>query len=213
MLKEAVEALGGAETPPVPACRVETPHRCYIPDTYVESSDERMLLYKRLVRMVSPEDVDTFVDELADRFGSAPEPVRNLADLTRIKLESVRLGVGLVQIRKGDDPRSSHARAMHQASEPPRSSASVPRNVPRARHGATRLGRQLAASKPARGLEILLEFAPGRALRPDQCARLVETFGDRLLFKSGEAFGVRLRTQTLDSALTDARNLLQAVYL
>jgi hypothetical protein len=57
--------------------------------------------------------------------------------------------------------------------------------------------------------EATLEFAPGRALTPQACARLSETFGRRILFKSGKNFAVTLRGQPPERVLDEVNNLLQ----
>jgi len=57
--------------------------------------------------------------------------------------------------------------------------------------------------------EATLEFAPGRAFTPQACARLSETFGRRILFKSGKNFAVSLRGQPPERVLDEVNNLLQ----
>ena len=57
--------------------------------------------------------------------------------------------------------------------------------------------------------EATLEFAPGRSLIPLACARLSETFGRRVLFKSGKNFAVSLRGQPPERVLDEVNNLLQ----
>jgi transcription-repair coupling factor (superfamily II helicase) len=57
--------------------------------------------------------------------------------------------------------------------------------------------------------EANLEFAPGRTLEPLACARLSETFGRRILFKSGKSFAVSLVGMPPARVLDEVRNLLQ----
>jgi hypothetical protein len=219
MLKEAVDSLRGEETEVRPQCTIEAPYDCFVPDTYVQDPDERMLIYKRLARASEPDDVEGIEHELADRFGPAPDPVRNLLDLTRVKLEAARLGVVLVQMREPGHRRRVRSEALERAAEPPRSRAEVPRNVPRSVRGSNRL-RRLAEKIGTGGLggadatksAAALDFAPGKALTPEQCGRLVETFGDRLLFKSGKSFGVSLKGEPATPLLQDVKNLLQVAY-
>ncbi len=54
---------------------------------------------------------------------------------------------------------------------------------------ATVLGIALIQFKTGR---IVIEFQPGKALSPELCATLVETFEGRVLFKSGDTFGLTL---------------------
>jgi transcription-repair coupling factor (superfamily II helicase) len=68
-----------------------------------------------------------------------------------------------------------------------------------------------APQNPPRG-EGLLEFAPGRALEPAACAQLSETFGRRILFKSGKVFAVTLVGQPPSRVLDEVKKLLQTAH-
>ncbi len=70
-----------------------------------------------------------------------------------------------------------------------------------------RLGSRAGATPP-RG-EAALEFAPGKALTPEACARLSETFGRRILFKAGKTFAVSLVGQPPAHLPDEVKNLLQ----
>jgi hypothetical protein len=219
MLKEAVDGLRGEETAPAVQCKVEAPYDCFVPDTYVEDPDERMMVYRRLARMTDPADVESIAQELDDRFGPAPAAVGNLLDLTRIKLHAALLGVVLVHMREPGHRRAVRSEALERAAEVPRSSAPAPRGVPRSVQGSNRL-RRLAETIGTGGLggmaagsaDATFEFGPGQALAPQQCARLVETFGNRLLFKSGKLFGITLAGAPDVPLLQDVKNLLQVAY-
>ncbi|HET6349766.1 MAG TPA: transcription-repair coupling factor [Candidatus Krumholzibacteria bacterium] len=187
MLKETVDQLRGAPQNEVPPCRVEAPYSCFIPDRYVPDADERMLIYKRIAHMSEPAQVQALEDELKDRFGEIPRPARDLIELARIKLEAQALGVLMVHMR---DPNSGRTSARTQG-------------------GA--VGRGAFSRDPGTlpAGEATLEFAPGKALTPQACARLSETFGRRILFKSGKSFAVNLRGQPPERVLDDVNNLLQ----
>ncbi|HXV14406.1 MAG TPA: transcription-repair coupling factor [Candidatus Krumholzibacteria bacterium] len=182
MLKETVDQLRGEAHEEAPPCRVEAPYSCYLPDRYVSDADERMLLYKRIARMADPDEAVALGDELRDRFGEPPPPAQMLIDLAHIKLEASRLGVVMVHLR---DP------------------------------GHRLLARDGAARKEPEGVQSLprgeasLEFAPGRALSPQAAARLSETFGRRILFKSGKTFAVSLIGQPPARLVDEVKNLLQ----
>ncbi|HQE82709.1 MAG TPA: helicase-related protein, partial [Candidatus Hydrogenedentes bacterium] len=57
----------------------------YIPSEYVPSETQKITLYKRIASARSVEEVDEFADELGDRFGKPPAPVRRLLDLMRLR--------------------------------------------------------------------------------------------------------------------------------
>jgi transcription-repair coupling factor (superfamily II helicase) len=200
MLKEAVEKLRGEEEPPVPECRVESPYSYYLPDTYVEDADERMMIYKRMSRLASIEALQAIESELVDRFGEPPSPVRYLLDLAAVKILAAVQGVALVRFRLD---RSARDRA-RQADK-----------LKRALSGVDRISRGAGADALAGGGDrgtADFEFSPGRSFSPAQCMKLVETFESRLLFKSGRPFAVRLESEPADRLIVDAKNLLQVAY-
>jgi len=185
MLKETVDELRGSAREEMPPCRVEAPYSCFIPDRYVPDEDERMLIYKRIAHMAEPAQVQALEDELKDRFGEVPRPAQDLLDLARVKLEAQLLGILMVHMR---DPST--------------------RAIARALSSREGRGVVLKGQEAPPG-EATLEFAPGRALTPQACARLSETFGRRILFKSGKNFAVTLRGQPPERVLDEVNNLLQ----
>ena len=184
MLKETVDQLRGSAPEELPPCRVEAPYSCFIPDRYVPDEDERMLIYKRIAHMADPAQVQALQDELKDRFGELPRPAQDLIDLARAKLEAQLLGILMVHMR---DPAGARPPALERGQ-----------------------GRGIVLKNaPVPPGEATLEFAPGKALTPQACARLSETFGRRILFKSGKTFAVTLRGQPPERVLNEVNNLLQ----
>jgi transcription-repair coupling factor (superfamily II helicase) len=59
---------------------------------------------------------------------------------------------------------------------------------------------------------VVAEFLPARSLEPALCARLVETFEGRVLFKSSEPFGVTIALGPRSEPLGEARKLLQEAH-
>jgi transcription-repair coupling factor (superfamily II helicase) len=200
MLKETVDELRGAAQAEVPPCRVEAPYSCFIPDRYVPDADERMLIYKRIAHMAEPEQVKALEDELRDRFGELPAPARDLIDLARVKLEAQSLGILVVHM---NDPEGARRGASRERVATDRA------HVGRAKASPTGRTEPGPASAGLPAGEATLEFAPGRSLTPQACARLSETFGRRILFKSGKTFAVSLRGQPPERVLDEVNNLLQ----
>jgi transcription-repair coupling factor (superfamily II helicase) len=219
MLKEAVESLRGEEKLDVPQCKVEAPYDYIIPDTYVADADERMMIYKRLARAAEPDELESIEQELADRFGPIPPQVRSLLDMSAVKLYGALSGVVLARLREPGYRRRARPAALEQAAEPPRSTGPAPAGVPRSARGSNRL-RRIAETiglggglgAPGSRSDATLDFAPGKAFTPEQCGRLVETFGARLLFKSGKSFCVTLEGDPSAGLLQDVKNLLQVAY-
>jgi transcription-repair coupling factor (superfamily II helicase) len=74
---------------------------------------------------------------------------------------------------------------------------------------AMQLGIGLIQLRPGR---VVAEFLPGRSFRPRLCAHLVETFQGRVLFKSGEVFGVTVAIGPAAAPLAEAKKLLHEAY-
>ncbi|GAB4370134.1 MAG: transcription-repair coupling factor [Calditrichia bacterium] len=64
---------------------VEIDAEMYIPDDYIESGNEKVMIYHRLLNLESLSSVDKLVKELQDRFGHPPQPVLNLIEMVKIK--------------------------------------------------------------------------------------------------------------------------------
>ncbi|MDQ4137112.1 MAG: DEAD/DEAH box helicase, partial [Pseudomonadota bacterium] len=67
-----------------------------IPDDYVPEAEVRISLYARLANLADENELDALSDEIEDRFGPQPAPVRELFVLTRLKHLCRRLGVSRV---------------------------------------------------------------------------------------------------------------------
>ena len=84
---------GGAEAQIDQDLRVELPVDATIPEDYVPHERLRLEAYTKFAAARSDADVDDVLDELADRYGAVPEPVRRLAALARLRALAARLGV------------------------------------------------------------------------------------------------------------------------
>ena len=105
MLEQAVaearaEAEGGAEVAVAQwSPQISLGTAVLIPDSYVEDLDVRLALYRRVARLEDSAEIEEFFDELADRFGPAPEEVRHLLDIVAIK--RLCRGAGVQRIDAG----------------------------------------------------------------------------------------------------------------
>jgi len=68
----------------------------YIPEDYIESTAQKMTLYRRIASIQHPEEVDELLDELADRFGHPPNPVRRLLEVMRTRAMAAEIGVKMM---------------------------------------------------------------------------------------------------------------------
>lgn len=107
MLEEAVATARsqasekqGAESPQAtwsPQINLGLP--VLIPDYYVEDLGERLALYRRISLLGSPEELEDFMEELQDRFGTPPEEVENLRQV--IELKQLCLSAGVAKLDCG----------------------------------------------------------------------------------------------------------------
>ena len=73
----------------------------YLPDDYIDSSSERVDIYRRLVQSASLEKVQEIQNELVDRFGPLPEKAQNLIDYILIKLYAEKSGIRKLIVQDG----------------------------------------------------------------------------------------------------------------
>jgi transcription-repair coupling factor (superfamily II helicase) len=78
MMEQAIRELRGEPQRPdfEPELRLGVP--AYIPDSFVDDENERLVLYRRMARAPSPPALNEIRDEMRDRFGPVPTLVENL---------------------------------------------------------------------------------------------------------------------------------------
>ncbi len=82
ILEEAVNSLKGIPPSVKKDCLIEIVADAYIPESYVFSPKLRIDYYRKIALLDNPEDRDDLVDEMLDRFGEIPRPVKNLMDVS-----------------------------------------------------------------------------------------------------------------------------------
>lgn len=89
MLEEAVrvaEERAGEEHPQPEPVRLEVKIDAYVPADYVPYERAKIDLHRRIAQAREIADVELLREELADRFGSPPQPVENLLALARLRI-------------------------------------------------------------------------------------------------------------------------------
>ena len=78
MMEQAIRELRGEPQRPdfEPELRLGIP--AYIPDSFAPDENERLVLYRRMARASSQQDLDEIRDDMRDRFGPVPTLVENL---------------------------------------------------------------------------------------------------------------------------------------
>ncbi len=80
--------------------RIDLPVDAHLPDDYIPGPDERLEAYRRLAAAATEADVDDVVVEWRDRFGELPAPAAALADVARLRVEAIRVGLAeIVKLR------------------------------------------------------------------------------------------------------------------
>ncbi len=103
---ESLKALQRGEKPPLPATAqppltIELPLTAHIPDTYVDDLNLRLALYQRMAGVQRAQEVEGLAQEMRDRFGSLPKPVRTLLYVVRLRALAREAGVQSIQTEDG----------------------------------------------------------------------------------------------------------------
>ncbi|RMF57123.1 MAG: transcription-repair coupling factor, partial [Calditrichaeota bacterium] len=108
ILRETVEAIQNEKLPekfqetrlPSVDAAVELDSEAYLPDDYINSSNEKVVIYHRLLNLETLNAIDALVDELKDRFGPPPEEALRLVEMVKIKKLASRLFIKQVKIHQ-----------------------------------------------------------------------------------------------------------------
>ena len=74
-------------------CQIDTDLQLLFPDKYIQSTSERMLLYRELDNLESEEALVQFEAGLADRFGKLPVESIELIEVVRLRWAAIQLGM------------------------------------------------------------------------------------------------------------------------
>lgn len=102
MLADSVRVLKGdsrylADKHPT----IDLPVTAVIPASYVEDDNQRIAAYRRLGAAQTLEEVDSFAEELRDRYGPLPKPVQALVRLARLRVQCWEAGITELAWRDG----------------------------------------------------------------------------------------------------------------
>lgn len=85
MMEEAVREVQGEAVTKDVEPEIQLGFPAYIPDTYVQDVNQRLVLYKRLAGFKTQADLDAIVDEMIDRFGDLPPLVDSLLRVMELR--------------------------------------------------------------------------------------------------------------------------------
>ena len=93
LLEETVRELKGEDIEDDVRANVNLRVDLRIDDSYIPDTNQRLTLYRRVASARRDEEIDQILEEAADRYGSLPTSVLNLADYGRIRVMADQLGV------------------------------------------------------------------------------------------------------------------------
>ncbi len=98
MLNEAVRSLKAGKEPDLAAPLSSTTEinlhvPALLPADYCGDVHERLSIYKRLANCDSADRIDSMQEELIDRFGKLPEPVKALVETHRLRIAAKTVGI------------------------------------------------------------------------------------------------------------------------
>jgi transcription-repair coupling factor (superfamily II helicase) len=78
--------------------RIDLPIDAHVPHDYVTGERLRLEVYRKIAEAPDQQALDALVDELTDRYGEPPEPVRNLLAVAAFRQACRARGVGEVAV-------------------------------------------------------------------------------------------------------------------
>ena len=101
MVTEAVSELKGEEVEEPDELTIELPIKAFLPDSYMETEDQRLEAYRRLAAVTTTAQVEDIRSEWEDRYGPVPEPAANLLDVATVRSVCIRVGITELTVGKG----------------------------------------------------------------------------------------------------------------
>lgn len=101
LLQEAVAKLKGEEIVDDTIPVVDLPCDTYIPEDYIKDITQRYAIYKKLSSAKDFKSLQEIEEELKDRYGKIPLPVKRLLELLTMRLISKKIGITSLSISNG----------------------------------------------------------------------------------------------------------------
>jgi transcription-repair coupling factor (superfamily II helicase) len=101
LLEETVKELKGEEVPLEIHATLNLGLDIRIPATYIADDAQRLRAYKRIADVKDDEQAKRVIEEIADRYGPAPEELINLVRFSVLKSLAERAGVESIDRRQG----------------------------------------------------------------------------------------------------------------
>ena len=102
LLEEAMKERRGQKQPDTPDPTIEVVVDAYIGDDYINDPAQKVEIYKKIAAITDLAEADEVEAEIEDRFGDLPTAVRNLLEISRLKVLAKKLGISGVTTERGD---------------------------------------------------------------------------------------------------------------
>ncbi len=99
MVGEAVSDFRGELSTEPAEVKLDLPVDAHLPHDYIPGERLRMEAYRKLAGVTVESDVDTVAEELADRYGDPPLPVRNLLAVARFRAHARAHGITEISLQ------------------------------------------------------------------------------------------------------------------
>ncbi|MCL2374453.1 MAG: transcription-repair coupling factor, partial [Treponema sp.] len=101
LLDEAVRRLEDEQYEAETETLLELEYSGFIPDSYIDSAQEKMEIYKKIAGVRAREELESLNAELADRFGQPPDEAASLLALAELRIICRELSVSSLKERGG----------------------------------------------------------------------------------------------------------------
>lgn len=82
-------------------CLIDVAIDAHIPDNYIQSTAQRISIYKRIANIKNDVDANDVYDELTDRFGAPPSAVWGLIEIALLRNSAMQLNITEITERNG----------------------------------------------------------------------------------------------------------------
>jgi transcription-repair coupling factor (superfamily II helicase) len=101
LLDEAIKRLEDENYEGEPETLLELEYSGFIPDTYIDSAQEKMEVYKKIASVREKDELERVYAEMLDRFGPLPDEAASLLSLAEIRIICREIAVSSLRERGG----------------------------------------------------------------------------------------------------------------
>jgi transcription-repair coupling factor (superfamily II helicase) len=99
LVGEAVATFRGDVDEEIGEIKIDLPVDAHLPHDYVPGERLRLEAYKKLATVTDEAALDEILAELVDRYGTPPEPVRNLIEVARLRTVARAAGIKDISVQ------------------------------------------------------------------------------------------------------------------